>query len=185
LLTNYTREQPGKAIQTQNTTPTRFTWATVRGPARANLVSKGWGAPFCYLSGHDGRRGPGSLQESPREKTHFKAKSIKDVLVSISHLVLNKVILSSCFREVLQISTQGKTKKIKMKCNTNNASSLVHKIWAQVLLFFLFLINFLIIIFNKKYLGPFQFLDVATTLVNPQEELAKFGYSSDWEVEKL
>jgi hypothetical protein len=123
LLTNYTREQPEP--NSKNTTPTRITWATVRGLARANLVSKGWGAPFCYLSGHDGRRerGPGSLQESPREKTHFKAKSIKDVLVSISQLVLNKVILSNCFREVLQLSTQGKTPKKKMKCNTNNAST--------------------------------------------------------------
>jgi hypothetical protein len=71
LLTNHTREQPGKAIQTQNTTPTRITWA------RANLVSKGMGAPFCYLSGHDGRS-PGSPARIPkRRKTHFKAKSIK------------------------------------------------------------------------------------------------------------
>jgi hypothetical protein len=58
-----------------------------------------------------GGGGPGSLQESPREKTHFKAKSIKDVLVSISQLVLNKVILSSCFREVLQISKYSRKDK--------------------------------------------------------------------------
>jgi hypothetical protein len=46
-------------------------------PSKSKFGIQGVGAPFCYLSGHDGRRGPGSLQESPREKTHFKAKSIK------------------------------------------------------------------------------------------------------------
>jgi hypothetical protein len=41
---------------------------------------------------------------------------------------------------VLQISKYSRKDKktYKMKCNTNNASTLVHKIWVQVFLFFVF-----------------------------------------------